>query len=149
MKLITLFLILLGSVFMPTANAALTTNNWIGTTSAKWETTSDWSLGALPFATQSAATITNGFTSGDTSKTNIYDSVTVGVAPTVVSNLLLSGSSDGVGGPPNIGTNVLLVANATSSPGLDILSSLILSNGGLLLITNSFVYVGEWRFPVL
>ena len=131
-----------GTLFANTTHAALTTNDWKGSTSGVWWDTNLWSLGVLPSNSQSAVVITNGFILFQTSKTVTIDMTAATNFPgsMTISNLIVGGSSDGVGGPPNIGTNVLLLSN-TGTTALHILNSLSISNGGAVRVTNSVLLV--------
>jgi polygalacturonase len=114
-----------------TAEAALTTNNWIDPSSGQWETAGNWSLG-VPSSSPSILIITNGSVSG---KLITIDSNTVSLAPSslTISNLFLSG-------PLSTQKNTLDLVNTGATP-LDILNTLTISSGGSISITNSTLRV--------
>jgi hypothetical protein len=134
-KLITLFLLLLYTAFSTTADAAVTTNAWSSTTAGtfKWETASDWSLGILPSIAQSSIQITNVSIPAphqNRQKTVEIDSTTASgfSSSMTVSNLLVEA--------PIFNQNTLLLNN-TGSIALNILSSLVVSNHGVVSMANS------------
>jgi|HubBroStandDraft_1064217.scaffolds.fasta_scaffold467361_2 hypothetical protein len=105
------------------------TNSWIDG-SSKWETTNNWSLGRAPSLSDSADYITNAST-----KTVTIDATTSGSHPSTLSitNLQLSA--------PAPSTNTLALNSAGTLTPLHVLDSFIITNGGLLTITNSALQV--------
>jgi len=121
-------MVLLASAFGNTTTLAQT-NSWATSASDKWETAADWSLNLAPANTQSIY-VTNGF-----SKIVTVDSTTVGSFPsTMTVNDLSLWTRDG-------SINMLLVSNLGTNLPLTMLVSLIVSNGGRLVISDSAVAV--------
>jgi T5SS/PEP-CTERM-associated repeat protein len=112
---------------LPSSNAQ--TNSWIAGT-GKWETNSNWSAGVRPSSTQAGIFVTNA-----SSKTVTIDSLTSGSFPLsmTVSNLTVSG----VGGS----SNTLSLFNAGTNTPLEIINGLTITNGSVLMVTNSAVKV--------
>src|SRR5579862_8827690 len=117
----------------PVCSAAIVTsqptNSWTDG-SGKWEAPGNWSAGA-PASTNAANLITNA-----TSKAVTIDALTP-PGNLTINNLVISGPSGTV--------NVLQLTNAPAAT-LHILTSLIISNGGALSITNSVLFVGTPNF---
>jgi PKD repeat protein len=119
------------SLLFAAASAQASTNSWVGTGPAidYWDTQSSWSLNPnRPSINDNIDCITNANT-----KTVQLDNIDSGSFPATmtISNLF-------VGGP--IGTvNTLSLSNAGTVTPLRIFTACIISNGGVLQITNSFL----------
>ncbi|HVM60466.1 MAG TPA: hypothetical protein VMV72_06310 [Verrucomicrobiae bacterium] len=115
------------SLCLPTSNAQ--TNSWIDGT-GKWETNSNWSAGVRPSSTQAGVFVTNAST-----KTVTIDALTSGSFPLsmTISNLTVSG----VGAS----SNTLSLFNAGTNTLLEIINGLTITNGGVLIATNSALKV--------
>jgi hypothetical protein len=126
---------LLITALLAGAAEAQTTNRWISAVDGKWEASSDWS-GGVPSSSQSAAVITNGTSNPSLLKTVTIDQTTVGAAPgsLTISNLFMQGGN-GI-------TNTLLLSN-TGSTALNIITTLAVSNGGSIFITNATLNVAN------
>ena len=121
-------LILLASAFLHTA-AWAQTNSWIASAGDKWETATNWSLGLAPTNTQSI------FVTNSDSKIVTIDSTTaVGFSDTMSASDLSISTPDG-------STNTLFISGTGTNLPLTILNSLSLSSGGMVVISNSAVYV--------
>ncbi len=122
-------LVLCGSVtstFLSSAQAQV--NSYTNTASGKWETGANWSLGTAPSTSDAADLITN-----TVSKTVTIDATTSGsFSNSLTINSLFLGAPAG-------SVNELLLNNAGTNVPLRILNSLVITNGGLLYITNSAV----------
>ena len=112
------------------APPTLTTNSWTNSVSGKWETAGNWSAGA-PTITHSANLITNATTKSVT----IDASTTAGTL--TISNLVVAGPAGTV--------NTLQLTNAPAAT-FHVFNSLVVSNGGALLITNSVLFLGTPNF---
>ena len=123
------------------AHATLTTNSWASFFSGPWQGGSLWSLGVPPSSSQSIVTITNSFVTG-TSKTITIDGTTATNFPATmtVSNLAVLGSL-ALGNVPPLGNNILALSSAANVP-LTVLNSLVVSNGGIISISNSILNTG-------
>ena len=129
--------VLLGIACGPIAHAALTTNDWSNTASGTWNwaTASNWQLGA-PSINQSACMITNeaGLIGGIHTRTVTIDSTTVSQPGTLtVTNVFISAPGTGI----KASHNTLFLDNAGLTTPLHVLHSLIISNNGSVIITNS------------
>jgi hypothetical protein len=127
-----LFLILIGSTFVSTANAVVTTNRWADASGGehKWETASEWSLGVPPSQAQNYTVIDEKL-AGSGKRNIVIDSDTV-LSNAIngcltINNLALS-----------LAPNVLHVDD-TGSTALTVLQTLSISNSSTLIITNSTV----------
>ncbi len=118
----------------PSTQAALTTNNWTGTTGGNWSDAGSWSSG-VPTSSQSIVRMVNGAGIGQFVKTITIDSQTLSLAPTslTISNFFVSNAG--------IVHNFLQVTNIGVTA-LHILSSLVMSNNGNVIISNSVLNVG-------
>ncbi len=123
------------------AQATLTTNSWGSFFSGPWQGGSLWSLGVPPSSSQSIVTITNSFVTG-TSKTITIDGTTATNFPATmtISNLAVLGSL-ALGNVPPLGNNILALSG-TSTSALTVLNSLVVSNGGIISISNSILNTG-------
>ncbi|HUJ72650.1 MAG TPA: hypothetical protein VLZ30_10415, partial [Verrucomicrobiae bacterium] len=108
--------------FSQAAFAVLTTNNWTRTSSGTWESNSNWSQGT-PASGDSINIITNA-----TTKTITVSSSTPSSTMTI-SNLIIRGPSGTV--------NTVAITDVGSSPVFHILNSLVVSNGGAVVVDNS------------
>jgi hypothetical protein len=125
---------LVGILACPTAHAILTTNNWTGTTGGNWSDSGSWSAG-VPSINQSTVRLSNGAGIGQFVKTITIDSQTLSLAPSslTISNFFVSNAG--------IVHNFLQVTNIGATA-LHILSSLVMSNNGNVIISNSTLNVG-------
>ncbi|HXI82805.1 MAG TPA: hypothetical protein VNL17_01800 [Verrucomicrobiae bacterium] len=121
-------MVFLAGAFGPITGWALT-NSWNTSASDKWEAAGDWSLGLAPTNTQSI------YVTNSISKIVTIDSTTVGTFPNTMTvndlSLWSSGST----------TNTVLISNIGTNVSLTMLTSLSISNGGVLVISNSAVLV--------
>jgi T5SS/PEP-CTERM-associated repeat protein len=119
------------------ATAHAQANSWTNTLGGKWEIGANWSLGVPPSSAQAAILITNTVTL-TFSKTISVDS------DTVLSNELngcMTINSLRISRPGTVGFNTLLLNNAGTATPLHVLSSLIVSNRGIVSVTNSVLRV--------
>jgi large repetitive protein len=105
-------------------------NSYTNTASGNWQAGSYWSLGVPPNSTQSGIYITNA-----ASKTVTINSVTSSLFTNtlVISNLTV-GSFAGT-------TNTLSLFNAGTNTPLQVIDGVTVTNGGMLMITNSALQV--------
>jgi hypothetical protein len=106
---------------------AATTNSWKSGSSSFWDTATAWSLNVPPSISDFADFITNA-----ANKTVTIDSF-VSTNTLTISNLTVSG----VGGT----TNTLALNNAGTNVPLHVLNSMMVSNAGVLQVTNSVLQV--------
>lgn len=118
----------------PTAQAVLTTNSWTGTTGGNWSDVGSWSSG-VPTSSQSLVRMVNGAGIGQFVKTITIDSQTLGLAPAslTISNFFISNAG--------IVHNLLQVTNIGATA-FHVISSLVMSNNGNVIISNSVLNVG-------
>ena len=103
-----------------------TTNVWVNSTSGKWETATNWSLGQ-PSVVQAMLLITNA-----NSKTVTIDAVTTNAPATLtISNLTISA--------PGSATNTLLLDNAGLAVRFQVLYALLLETNGAMVVNKSAV----------
>ncbi len=110
---------------------AQTTNRWNTTSSGKWETAGNWSLGVAPTNTQALILITNA-----TTKTVTIDATTTNAANVTtltISNLTVRGFGSGF--------NTLQLTNAGVATPLRILNGFTLDTNAVLLVTNSVLHI--------
>jgi len=138
--LTTLIAILLGIALDPAAHAALTTNVWTNINGGKWES-ANWSAG-VPSISQAAVGITNAFGPAVYSKAVIIDATTASTAPgsMTISNLFISGPVVHAGLQSQQGLNALIITNAGT---FTILENITLTNGGVMVVSNSTVIVKD------
>jgi len=113
-------------LFSQSVFAVLLTNRWVSTASGKWETAANWSTGDVALS-NAVNMITN-----VTTKTVTVDASSPAGSSMVLTNLL-------IWGPVNT-INTLLISSVGSTP-LHILNSLVISNGGVVTVTNSILLV--------
>ncbi len=128
-----------GGTFNPTnynityKNGTLTvfpnTNSWIFSTSGKWETASNWSLGA-PGLTDYFDTITN---AGIKTITIDATTITSFTNTLTVTNLTI--------GAPGGSLNTLLLSNTGTNVSLHVVDNLTVLPGGAITLSNSFLEV--------
>src|SRR5439155_2101171 len=115
---------------------ALTTNHWQNFSSgplAKWDRNGNWTAG-VPSSNDAANVINNGLT-----KSITVDAVTVlsnnipGNGCMTISNLILGAAAPAI--------NTLQLTNAGAVTPLRLINSLLISNGGVILVTNSTLQV--------
>jgi Bacterial TSP3 repeat len=121
--------VVVGIVMSGRALAQINSFNNASNGTLKWETSSNWSLGAP--ASGHSAFITNGVGGTPHSRTVVVDSTTVGSGTMTVSNLTVAVTS------PGIGFNSLFLNNAGSALQLLVRDSLTIAGNGFLSITNS------------
>lgn len=108
----------------------VSTNTWISAIGGKWETSTNWSLGAAPSLADSADTITNANT-----KSVTIDGVTTNTPIVMtISNLALSA--------PLGSTNTLFLSDAGAMTPLHVLNGLTIGSGGVLTVNGSSVIAG-------
>jgi thrombospondin type 3 repeat protein len=118
--------------------ATLTTNSWNGFIGGSWQSASSWSLTVPPSTSQSAIMITNTFLTGSSKTITIDGNTATNFASTMtVSNLVVLGAP-GLGGDPPLGQNILFLNGAANVP-LTVLNSLVVSNDGVVFVTNSIL----------
>jgi T5SS/PEP-CTERM-associated repeat protein len=103
--------------------------NWISPTGGFWQTSANWDH--IPDSTQ-ICRVTNA-----ASKTVIIDATTVATSPTTmtIQKLELWAPTD------TATTNTLAITNAGTATPLTVATSVVVSNGGLLRLTNSVVQI--------
>jgi hypothetical protein len=138
---LAMFLVLLCPALIPTASGQ-TVDSWSDNTRGtafKWETAAEWSLGVPPSLAQSQILFTNRFVgTGPFARTVSIDATTASSFPgtMTISNLTLSSPSATL-------PNELFVSNTGATP-LHIINSLVISNGGIVSITNSTLQVSTF-----
>jgi len=122
---------------VPSARGALTTNEWTNSDGDKWETATDWSSGT-PSLNNAAVGITNGFAPLVLSKSITIDGTTASGSPgsMTISNLSVSAPKVTIVTQTHQGLNDLLIQDTAPTP-FRILSTLTLSNGGVIAVSNS------------
>lgn len=113
------------------ATTGFGTNVWVNTSGDKWETGANWSQGA-PSISQALVAITNA-----NSKVVGIDAVTA--ASNAVNGCLAIGDLR-IFSPPGT-TNMLSLANTGQTNPLHVVNSLIVTNGGMISITNAALQV--------
>ncbi len=116
------------SIALQVSTYSQTTNSWINSISGKWEDASSWSLGTAPGIGDAADLITN---AGNSTVTNDATTAVNFPATMVISNLTVSA--------PSASTNTLVLSNLGTNIPLVVHSSVIVSPGGILLMTNSLL----------
>lgn len=118
------------TISLPVADAQ--TNSWISG-NGKWEAGTNWSLGGPPFSSESV------FITNANAKTVTIDTNTSASFPgtLTVSNLVLFA--------PSPSTNTLFLNSAGTGTPLRVFNNFVITNGGLLVITNSGLRVDGVR----
>jgi hypothetical protein len=118
-------------VLMGVGGSVAQTNSWISPTRGYWDDYTKWSLGVAPSTNgQTLILITN-----DVDSEVTIDSITADDYPTtmIISDLVVSA--------PGVATNTLELSEAGTNTPLQVLDTLIITNGGVLDLSDSALSV--------